>query len=410
MNLREAAQAVFRAALHQADGRRCTAAWLQNHALEGPVWAVAVGKAAAAMAEGARQALGPRLQRGLLITKHGHLAAEHTLCGPFACREAGHPVPDAASLRAGQQLLDLIADAPSSVHWLFLLSGGASSLVEVLPEGRTLQTLQRAQQWLLGSGLAIAEVNRIRKGLSLIKGGRLATRLGGAAVTALMISDVPDDDPAVVGSGLLAAGWDDAQLPQAALPSWLRSKLAVVPAAPRPDDPALLRVRHHTVASLDTACRGAVDRAGQLGFEVVHHRLRLAGDAAETGRQIGRLLRDAPAGMQIWGGETTVTLPSHSGRGGRCQHLALAAALEMDGIHGACLLAAGTDGTDGPTPDAGAIVDGGTVARGRAVGLRPEFCLARADAGTFLDASGDLLRTGPTGTNVNDLLVTVKAD
>lgn len=407
MDARDAAQAIYRAALLAADGRQRTFEWLHRHAMEPQVWAVAVGKAAPAMAEGASEALGSRLSRGLLVTKHGHLRP-NSADGPFECYQTGHPVPDAVSLGAGRRLLEFIAEAPPGVHWLFLVSGGASSLVEVLPEGQILHDLQRAQHWLLGSGLAITEINRIRKGLSLIKGGRLAMRLAGQDLTVLMISDVPGDDPTVVGSGLLAAAPADRDLSGLALPGWLRAQLDGAPPAPDPDHPALARVHHHVIASLEDARRGAVRKARELGLDAVCHRSRLAGDATAVGHRLGALTREASAGVQVWGGETTVILPPDPGRGGRCQQLALAAALELQGIPDSCLLAAGTDGTDGPTEDAGAIVDGGTVARGLRSGFTAEFCLTRADAGTFLEASGDLLQTGPTGTNVNDLVVTVK--
>lgn len=409
MDLRETAQTIFQAALKAVDGRRCTANWLRRHVLEGPVWVVAVGKAAAAMAEGACQALGPQLQRGLLVTKYGHLISGSSACRVFAYHEAGHPVSDAASLRAGRLLLDFVRQAPPQVHWLFLISGGASSLVEALPEGLSLEDLQRTQQWLIGSGLAIADVNRIRRALSLIKGGRLAAWVGGHAVTALLISDVPDDDPAVIGSGLLKVVAHHGDLADYALPDWLSRQLAMGSRAPEPDDPALARVQHHIVASLDQACQGGADSARQLGLEVAVSSERLVGDATEVGLRLGALTRSAAPGVHIWGGETTVTLPQDHGRGGRCQQLALAAALELQDAQDTCLLAAGTDGTDGPTFDAGGIVDGGTARRGRACGMSLRTCLARADAGTFLAATGDLLRTGPTGTNVTDLVVAVKS-
>ncbi|HKJ09630.1 MAG TPA: DUF4147 domain-containing protein [Gammaproteobacteria bacterium] len=409
MGARDLAESLYRAALAAADGRQRTVEWLRRHPMEGPVWAVAVGKAAAAMAEGAREALGSRLRRGLLVTKHGHLGPDASAYAPFECYQTGHPVPDAASLAAGRRLLECVAEAPPAVHWLFLVSGGASSLVEALPAGHILQDLQDAQQWLLGSGLAIAEMNRVRKGLSLLKGGRLAARLTGQSVTALMLSDVPGDDPSVIGSGLLAAAAGDRDLSGLALPEWLRKRLEGMPAAPVPDHPALARVRHHVIASLGDACRGAVQRARELGLDAVCHRTRLAGDAAAAGHRLGALARQASPGVQVWGGETTVVLPAAPGRGGRCQQLALAASLELQGIPDTCLLAAGTDGTDGPTEDAGAIVDGDTVERGRRSGMSVESCLERADAGSFLAASGDLLHTGPTGTNVNDLVLAVKA-
>lgn len=405
MTPRELVVDLFHAALAQAHGGTLTARWLADHPLPGPVWSVAVGKAAAAMAQGAVQALDGELGRGLLVTKHGYLPAGG--CTPFAAREAGHPVPDADSLAAGAELLRFVGEAPASVHWLFLISGGTSSLVEALPGGQGLADLQRAQRWLLGSGLDIAAVNRVRKALSLIKGGRLAARLAGGGATVLLLSDVAGDDPAVIGSGPLFP--DPGGPPERlAIPDWLARQVRAAPPAPAPGDPVFAGIAHVVVGSLADACRGAADRGRELGLTVHRGPDRLAGDAAAAGERLARTLRDGPDGLWVWGGETTVRLPERPGTGGRAQHLALAAARVLEGRDDLCLLSAGTDGTDGPTPAAGAVVDAGTLARGRGAGLDPAACLARADSGRFLTASGDLLTTGPTGTNVNDLVIALK--
>ena len=392
---------LFRAALARVEGAAAVRAWLASNPLEYGDWhVVAVGKAAAAMARGAEDGLGGRLRAGLIITKDGHAEREVHGARRWTVCTAEHPVPGPGSLAAGRKLLDFIDAVPDSGRLLFLLSGGASSLAEVLPEGFELQDLRRASAWLLGSGLEIADINRVRQRLSLIKGGRLRGRLGRREACVLAISDVAGDDVRAIGSGPLAEPLPGA-LPE--LPGWLaewteRAAAQAEYAAPVP---------HHIIACLDDALQAVVE-AAPAGFEVHQQGACLYGDAAQTGAELGRQLRDALPGLWLWGGETTIRLPDEPGRGGRNQHLALAAALELDGAEGVCLLAAGTDGTDGPTEDAGAIVDGGTLARGRAEGLDAAAALAAADSGRFLEASGDLLSTGPTGTNVTDLVIGLK--
>jgi hydroxypyruvate reductase len=393
---------LFRAALARVEGAAAVRDWLAANPLgEGDWHVVAIGKAAASMALGAEQALGSRLRAGLMITKEGH--AEQGLHDPqrWAVRQAEHPVPGAGSLAAGKALLSFIEGLPASGRVLFLLSGGASSLAEVLPRGFDLEDLRRASAWLLGSGLDIADINRVRQRLSLIKGGRLRGYLGRRQACVLAISDVAGDDVRAIGSGPLAEPLPG-DLPE--LPGWLAEWTER--AAPQREYASA--VPHHVIAGIDDALQAAADAAARAGFEVHQQGACLYGDTAQTGARLGKQLREATAGVWLWGGETTIHLPENPGRGGRNQHLALAAAMELAGVTGVSLLAAGTDGTDGPTEDAGAIVDGGTLERGLTEGLDAAATLAGADAGRFLEASGDLLSTGPTGTNVTDLVIGLK--
>jgi len=188
------------------------------------------------------------------------------------------------------------------------------------------------------------------------------------------------------------------------LPPWLaqavRVGLAERAGRPRPEAPPL-----RILAGLDHAKQAAAEAGRQIGYTVQIHSEFLDGEAGETGQRLAGVLASSEPGLHLWGGETTVRLPPDPGRGGRNQHLALAAALEIRGRDDLLLLAAGTDGTDGPTEDAGALVDGATLDRAAVEGLDGEGCLARADAGTLLEAAGDLIRTGPTGTNVMDLVL-----
>lgn len=393
---------IFAAALRAVDGRKRVRAYLGAHRFHAPVYLIAIGKAACAMAHGAHDALGETIRDALVVTKQGH-----TEMLPWPVFEAGHPMPDARSLDAGQRLLGFIATLPQDAHVLLLLSGGASALVEALPAGVDLAQLQQINDWLLAGGFDIAEINRVRKRLSLLKGGRLAQRLVPRTVTCLAISDVPGDDPRVIGSGLVVA---DASLPQSfadPLPDAVRTLFDNLPPLPAPTDPGFARVQFHIVARLDDAKRAAAEFAAQSGWQARVMPEFVAGDAVEAGARLAHFLRDAqPNTIYVWGGEPTVKLPSQPGRGGRNQSLALAAALALSGD--AYLLCAGSDGSDGATDDAGALVDSGTLARGALHGYDAREALTRADAGTFLDASGDLIHTGPTGTNVMDLMLGIR--
>ncbi|MCG5513692.1 glycerate kinase type-2 family protein [Ectothiorhodospira shaposhnikovii] len=372
-----------------------------------PIHLVAIGKAAAAMAEGARTILGERLVRALVITRHGHADPRLSRDQRFICLQADHPLPGADSLLAGGRLLDFIRLTPEQGHMVFLISGGTSSLVEVLPPGAGLGELQRVNGWLLGSGLDILAMNRVRAAISCIKGGRLRSHLGQRRAEAYLISDVPGDDPAVIGSGLLVPPSVARPLPE--LPPGIREWVTAM-AARVPDctDTSGVAVPVHVVATLRDACRAAAAAAERCGMNVTLHGEFLRGEAAPCGERLARELLAGPPGIHIWGGETTVTLPADPGLGGRNQHLALAAARVLAGHPGMALLAAGTDGSDGNTRAAGALVDAGTAARAGALGLDVEQALAGADAHVLLKACGDLVTTGPTGTNVMDLVIGIR--
>lgn len=406
-NARAAVLDIFYAALAAVHGAARVQHFLAARPLQGEVRAVAVGKAAGAMLEGARRALGERLNSALLITKPGHVPPGMAALAGVTVMEAGHPLPDARSLQAGQALLDFIAAAPGDASLLFLISGGTSSLVEVLPPGVTLDDLQRVNHWLLGSGWDIQRMNALRKRLSCIKGGRLAEQLRGRRVVQLLISDVPGDSPADIGSGLLVVD-EPASLDEAPMPQWLRALLKTAPPLPDSKSTAGADIETHIVASLDLALSAAAEAARNMGYPAQVHAERLSGDAATAGRRVAQKILDSAPGVHLWGGETTVALPANPGRGGRNQHLALTAAAVLAGRDNVWLLAAGTDGSDGPGEDAGALVDGGTLARGELDGLNISDCLRRADAGSFLEASGDLVTTGPTGTNVMDVVIGLK--
>lgn len=373
---------LLHAGLASVEGRRCAREALLAKPLAprgAPVWAAAIGKAACSMALGAADALGPALERMLVITKSGHLAPELLSLPGVEAHESAHPVPDERSLAAGQRLLDWVSALPATVSPLFLISGGASSLVEVLEPGVTLSQLEDFSARGLAEGLSIGELNTQRARLSRIKGGRLAARLGGRSARALFISDVPEDDPAVIGSGLLG------------------------PAAAGID-----RIERQVIASVDRAMEGVATAALERELTVHREQRRFDGDATRLAARFTHELLIGNTQVRIWGGESTVRLPPHPGHGGRNQHLALAAARFLPDYPQLLLLAAGTDGTDGPTDVAGGLVDADTCGRVALAGLDADDCLARADAGTALAAADALVRTGPTGTNVADLVIGLK--
>jgi hydroxypyruvate reductase len=371
---------LLHAALRRVDGRRCVREALSAAPLEpGPVWVCALGKAAPAMAAGAHEALGALIEKTLIITRDAQS------CAALAGRRGtevllgAHPVPDERSLNAGAHLLQWLAALPADAQPLFLVSGGASSLVEVLAPGVTLADLRALNRTGLESGIAIGEFNARRIKLSAIKGGRLAQRLKGRRGRALFVSDVPGDDPALIGSGVLGP-------------------------APQGAD----GIERTVIASIDDAVAAAAAHAGGLGLTVYAPRRRFADSAVRLAARCAHELSLQAAQVCVWGGESTVVLPPHPGRGGRNQHLALAAARLIAGHPELLLLAAGTDGSDGVTEDAGALVDADTCARVALAALDADECLARADAARALAASGDLVHTGPTGTNVGDLVIGLK--
>lgn len=396
---------IHAAALQAVNGRDRVRAALAGAVIPSPVYLIAIGKAAAAMTHGALDVLGQAIVSGLVVTKHGYVGAASRCDSRLRVITAGHPVPDADSLRAGACLLEFIRDAPSQATFLVLISGGASALVEVLPEGIGLADLARVNEWLHASGHAIDAVNRVRKQLSCIKGGRLAAHLNGRRAVQLLISDVPGDRVGDVGSGLLVPDADPAAMPP--LPSWLAGLLTRRPAPVPP--PAIFRaIETRVIATARDAREAAAAAAQRLGYAATCYDDLICGEAAAQAISLARVLATCARGVHIWSGETTVTLPSRPGRGGRNQHLALAIAIQIAGADDVTVLTGATDGSDGPGSDAGAIVDGNTVQRGAQAGKDARACLRNADAGGFLAASDDLFQTGPTGTNVMDLLIALR--
>jgi glycerate-2-kinase len=371
---------------------------------------VALGKAAAAMARGAEPFLPPDCRRLLL---RPHTSPALALPG-WEELAGGHPLPDAASVASGERLFAWLSERPDH-PLLALISGGASAAVELPASGLTLADLAATQGALLGGGVAIGGVNAVRKHLSRLKGGG-ALRAGSGPVLALLLSDVPGDDPAVLASGPFAAdpstfGEALAALSGLTVPAAVRAHLAAgargdLPETVKPGDPALGRVEAVLLAGVRTAGQAVAAALRELGYTVAEG--DLAGEAAAAGAGIvarGRGLSGERVAL-VLGGETTVTLGEKPGVGGRNQELALAAARALaGGSEEEAVLALATDGEDGPTAAAGAVVDGRSWEGMRRAGADPERALLGHDSHTALATIHGLLRTGPTGTNAADLAV-----
>ncbi|MEJ5309350.1 MAG: glycerate kinase [Anaerolineae bacterium] len=386
---------------------------------------IAAGKAAAPMAQAAVDALGHAPLSGIVVTKSGH-AAQHTLPETLRVIEAGHPVPDTAGLAAAEAVITLLTTTTARDRVLLLLSGGASALLPAPVDGVSLADLQAITEELLRAGATIGELNAVRKHLSRLGGGQLARLAQPAPVVALILSDVVGDPLDVIASGPTAPDPTTYAMAQAILaryslaermPSAVSTHLAAgiagrIAETPKPGDPAFAQVSNVIIGSNRLAAQAAVAEAQRLGYNTLLLTTFMEGEAREVAKITAALAKSIrahgdpvqPPACLVWGGETTVTVRGQ-GKGGRNQELALAAALALEGLPDVTLLALATDGTDGPTDAAGAIVNGRTAELARAAGWDPAATLADNNAYPLLDAVGALLRTGPTGTNVNDIAV-----
>ncbi|MGD8626014.1 MAG: DUF4147 domain-containing protein [Anaerolineae bacterium] len=388
------------------------------------IWVVGGGKAAASMTAALHAILGERLAGGLVVTKYGH-TGRGLETGPVDVVEAGHPVPDQEGVTGARRMVDLLTKVRGGDLVLAVISGGGSALLTLPASDLSLDDLQATTGLLLRSGATIVELNTVRKHLSQIKGGGLARSAGRAQVVSLVLSDVVGDPLDAIASGPLVPDpttFEDAWQVLARydlvaqVPAAVRQRLAAgrrgeVPETPKPGAAIFGRVQTVVVGNNRLAAEAAVEAARAWRLNALLLSTFVEGEAREVARVAAALARELVAcnrpvarpACLVWGGETTVTVQG-GGRGGRNQELALAAALALAGVPGVVLVALGTDGTDGPTDAAGAVATGQTVARARALDLDARAHLADNDAYPFFDALGDLIRTGPTGTNVNDLL------
>lgn len=391
---------LYRTALHAVKGKRVVKRSLAERKYQQTCHLIAIGKAAESMSLGAIEQLGEAIQSGLVITKKGHFESELIADKRFKCIESDHPVPTQASLDAGRYLLNYLQQLPQNAHCLVLISGGASSLVEVLEVGWTLEELQQITHYLLENAFPIEEINAVRCHISAIKAGGLWRYLYSEHVICLMISDVADNDPAVIGSGLLFPS-----LPQLPinLPLYWSSRF---------NSPAIIKTKPfewEVIATLDDAKQAVAVAACEMGYHAIIDPNFLQGDTVSAAKRCVQQLQQSTADIIIWGGETTVYLPDDAPVGGRNQHFALATAMLLsDSSNPYAFLCIGTDGSDGSSEVAGALIDRETVLRGQQFLLSAQTHLQHANASAFLKASGDLIMTGATGTNVMDLVIGIK--
>lgn len=411
---RDALLACYRQALIPLHGRQRVNAFLTHHAVgdhHPPQYIVAVGKAAAEMAMGAVDFYGEHIRAGLVITKRGYLSKDNALPEIIECHEAAHPLPDESSLAAGVRLTQFVEQLPSDSHLLFLLSGGASSLVECLQPGISPVQLHQMNQWLLASGWDIAHINRLRIGISQIKGGGLLRKVASRQVTQLMMSDVQGDDSAVIGSGLLSGrrsplGEDVI----AALPVWIQKCLHALPTRTQASNQVLTKLQSHIICNNAFALDVLAGLCAKHWSKVIVHEESLFMDVTQAAESIvNTLINSESDTVLLWGGETTVVLPENAGAGGRNQHLALLVAQRLHVLKQGYFLAGATDGSDGNTLYSGAIVDANTVMRASQKGqMNIKTAINMVAATDYLLKSDDLITTGPTGSNVMDVMIAVK--
>jgi glycerate 2-kinase len=388
---------------------------------------VGAGKATARMALAIESLLVSKIDEGLIVVKDGHISPLFIIKQV----ESSHPVPGEAGVAGTLHVLEMAHSAGEKTLFICLISGGASALLVAPVEGVTLQDKQEATRWLLNAGASIAELNAVRKHLSMVKGGRLAQAAWPAQVVTLIVSDVIGDPLDVIASGptaqdnsTFADAWAvivkfglQENLPPRVVDYLQRGIAGQVPETVKENNPRLDKTRNIIIASIHQAMAAAQEKSAQLGFVTRMISDTLQGEAREAARFLAQAARAELAVMKsnercclLCGGETTVTVRG-TGKGGRNQEFALAFALEIEGCQGVTLLSASTDGTDGSTDAAGAMVDGRTTSWARGLGIDPISHLDNNDSYAFfqqfdaMTGAHSHFKTGATGTNVMDIQI-----
>ena len=403
-SLRKDAETIIADSIREVQPDSAVIRALKETTLNGKIKLVAAGKAAWQMAKAASNYLGERLEQGIVITKYGHVRGE---LPRIRCCEAGHPVPDEGSFDAARKALALTENLTKDDTVLFLLSGGGSALFELplIPA----EELQDVTRQLLACGADIVEINTLRKRLSAVKGGRFAQHCAPAKVFSIILSDILGDPPDMIASGptcpdssTCADAMEIVRRYDLSLNEETRRLLTVE--TPK----ALANAQWMITGSVRELCDAAARSCRKLGYEPVFLTDRLCCQAREAGSVMASILRthagDGKKLAFLAGGETVVRLTG-SGKGGRNQELALAAAEGISGLSNAALFSVGSDGSDGPTDAAGGFVDGTTRQRLLEKGIHIDQVLLNNDAYHALQCTGGLIFTGPTGTNVNDVTV-----
>ncbi|HWF48377.1 MAG TPA: glycerate kinase [Bryobacteraceae bacterium] len=434
--LRRDALAILKAGLKAADAGEAVRRHLRlsdSHLRPGPlrlplnrfdrIHLVAIGKAAAPMAAAVEKILGVRLTGGIVVTKHGHASTRLKRLEVF---ESSHPVPDETGAEAALRVAQLARELNARDLLIVAVSGGASALLPAPLSPVTLAMKKTTTDQLLRAGADIFELNAVRKHLSALKGGRFAALAYPATVVGLLLSDVIGDPLDVIGSGLTAP--DDSTREDALrildkyearckIPAEVRPAIQLGPETPKPKDAIFNHVHNVIVGSNRLALAACATEAKARGYRTLVLSSTMQGETREIARAHAQILREViasgnpvrPPACLLAGGETAVTVHG-AGKGGRNQEFALATALELEGSPNCLVLSAGTDGTDGPTDAAGALASGDTIRRARLMDLDASKSLAENDSYHFFDALGDLIRTGPTGTNVMDIHLLLAGD
>jgi len=392
----------------------------------GKLYLISFGKAAYPMTKAVSDFADDLLTKGIMITKYGHVP-EGAVSHKIEVFEAAHPVPDIQGVLATERVIGLLEKADSATLVVCLISGGGSAMLVAPHRDISLAEKQQITQLLLKAGANIRELNTVRKHISRIKGGRLAEIAYPAGVLSLILSDVIGDPLDVIGSGPTSPDqttFQDAlkviqrydlgdKIPEKARFILIRGAAGEIPETPKEGDRVFARVQNIIVGSNKKAIEAVKREAEGQGYQTAVISAELQGEARDAATWLARKAIEARRGLAggsqgkvclISGGETTVTVRGN-GLGGRNTELALAFAQKIKGMKGITLLSAGTDGTDGPTDAAGAIVDGGTIERAEAAGINPGDYLKNNDSYHFFKAAGGLFITGPTGTNVMDLQI-----
>jgi glycerate 2-kinase len=436
MNRKKAAEEIFRAAIEAVrpsalipkyvslSGRNFSAGGFSiDLDVADNVYVIGAGKASASMAYELEQILGERITGGHVVVKYGHAVPLKRI----TVTEAAHPVPDNNGLKSGRDIARIAEGAGENDLVICLLSGGGSALLADLPENVALEEMMLVNDLLVRSGADITEINTVRKHLSGIKGGRLAAKVFPATLINLILSDVPGDSPEVIASGptfpdsttlsdsirVISEYGLQKEMPYSVLAYLLMGAEGLIPESPKPGDPVFEKVHNILIGNNNTALEAAANRAVESGFKTVISKDDMDGDTTGYSKIIVKAAIDCQSdnGIEkpaclLFGGETSLKVTG-GGTGGRNQHMALMCALQLKGTSGITILAAGTDGTDGPTDAAGAIVDGDTFRNAIQKNISPDDHLERFDSYNFFALAGGHIKTGPTLTNVMDIVVAI---
>tara|TARA_S200000501_G_scaffold347774_1_gene362432 strand:- start:1403 stop:2623 length:1221 start_codon:yes stop_codon:yes gene_type:complete len=396
---------IFLAGVDRVLGYNAVKKYLDENSISGNLNLISIGKAGSSMALAALEHSSVKIKSGLVITKRKHLEIALDKYTNIECFESDHPTPSSTSLDCGLKLINFINSKKKDDEFLFLISGGGSSLVEYIIDGFSLSELMKITDALLSRGYNINDINAIRKHFSQIKGGKLASFLKNRKTTVLTISDVPNDDPKIIASGPLS--YDDVKINLDNYEDDITSKIKSVKPKKCPDINQFSNIDTHIIAKLDDAKSACKSHGEKLNYVTFLNEDFIEGDVNSLANYFSDYLDNCEKGLHIWGGESSVNLPEKAGRGGRNQQLALLMAEKIKNKD-IVFLSAGTDGTDGPTNDAGGIVDGNTINNGGLSNLDHKKYLENADSGNYHEKMKSLVTTGPTGTNVMDLILAIK--